>query len=189
MKNITLFFILSIFSFDAKCQDIIITLSGDEIKTKVIEITSAELKYKKYENINGPIYNILKSDVLMVKYENGSKDIFTTNITNVPSLKNENICQKAERDAYKYYKNYSGAATGTLVATVFGGGILGLIPAIMCSSTPPTQMNLNMPVQHNQNPEYVKCYTEYSRKMKAHKVWSNFGIGCGVLLLFLVIKG
>jgi hypothetical protein len=189
MKNTILLIAAFVFSINTKAQDIITTLTGEEIKSKVIEITTFEIKYRKIENINGPIYNILKSDVLMVKYENGSKDIFTTNISNAPSLKNENICQKAERDAYKYYKNYSGAATGTLVATVFGGGILGLIPAIMCSSTPPTQMNLNMPVQHNQNPEYVKCYTEYSRKMKAHKVWSNFGIGCGALLLFLVIKG
>ena len=135
------------------------------------------------------IYNLLKSEVLMIKYENGSKDIFTINNTKATNIKNDNICHLAERDAYKYYKNYNGAATGTLAATVFGGGILGLIPAIMCSSTPPAQVYLNMPVQYNQNPDYIKCYTEYSRKIKAHKVWSNFGIGCGILLFFIVIKG
>ena len=52
MKNLILLFVLSLFSFYAKSQDIITTLGGDEIKTKIIEITINEIKYKKYENIN-----------------------------------------------------------------------------------------------------------------------------------------
>jgi hypothetical protein len=57
-------------------QDIIILESGDEIKTKVQEIGTDNVKYKKYDNPSGPIYTLMKSDIFMIKYENGDKDVF-----------------------------------------------------------------------------------------------------------------
>jgi hypothetical protein len=57
-------------------QDMITTKSGEDIKAKVLEITFHEVKYKKAENIEGPTYTISKSDILLIRYENGSKDIF-----------------------------------------------------------------------------------------------------------------
>ena len=57
-------------------QDMITTKSGEDIKAKVLEITFHEVKYKKAENIEGPIYTISKSDILLIRYGNGSKDMF-----------------------------------------------------------------------------------------------------------------
>lgn len=57
-------------------QDLIIKTSGEEIESKVIEITDSNIKYRKYANSDGPIYNISKSEVFMIKYENGGKDVF-----------------------------------------------------------------------------------------------------------------
>ena len=57
-------------------QDIITLKTGEEIKAVVQEIGLTDVKYKKYENPNGPTYNLLKSDIFMIKYENGSKDMF-----------------------------------------------------------------------------------------------------------------
>lgn len=61
-----------------ECDDIIIK-NGDEIKAKVIEINSDEIKYKKCDNLNGPTYTLKKSEVFMIKYPNGSKDVITPN--------------------------------------------------------------------------------------------------------------
>lgn len=58
-------------------QDMITKKSGEDIKAKVLEITTTEMKYKKFDNQIGPTYTILKSDVLIVRYKNGTKDIFT----------------------------------------------------------------------------------------------------------------
>jgi hypothetical protein len=93
MKNTILLIAAFVFSINTKAQDIITTLTGEELKSKVIEITTFEIKYKKIENINGPIYNILKSDVFMVKYENGSKDIFTV-LKNNPTFNYSNVKTK-----------------------------------------------------------------------------------------------
>ncbi|MFJ1323637.1 hypothetical protein ACILDT_11575 [Capnocytophaga canis] len=57
-------------------QDIITTKKGEDIQAKVLEITLKEIKYKKFDNPNSPVYTLLKSDVLLIRYENGSKDIF-----------------------------------------------------------------------------------------------------------------
>ncbi|MDR0737961.1 MAG: hypothetical protein LBF39_02690 [Prevotellaceae bacterium] len=57
-------------------QDIITLKSGDEIKAKVQEIGLDNVKYKKYENQAGPTYTLMQSDIFMIKYENGDKDVF-----------------------------------------------------------------------------------------------------------------
>lgn len=59
-------------------QDIIIITDGNEIKSKVIEITSKTIKYKKFDYLDGPIRNINISNVFMVIYENGEREKFTT---------------------------------------------------------------------------------------------------------------
>ena len=57
-------------------QDIITTKTGEDILAKITEINKAEVKYKKFDNPDGPLYTMLKSDILMIRYENGSKEIF-----------------------------------------------------------------------------------------------------------------
>ena len=59
-----------------RAQDIITKTNGDEIRAKVTEVDVNEVKYKKFENPSGPTYTIAKSDVFMIKYENGDKDVF-----------------------------------------------------------------------------------------------------------------
>ena len=56
-------------------QDFIVLKTGEEIKSKVTEITSNEIKYKKFDNLEGPAYSVNKSTVFMIKYKNGTKDI------------------------------------------------------------------------------------------------------------------
>ena len=58
-------------------QDIITLKNGDDIQAVVQEIGDVEIKYKKFENLNGPNYTLKKSDVFMIRYENGSKDVFS----------------------------------------------------------------------------------------------------------------
>jgi TM2 domain-containing membrane protein YozV len=58
----------------AEC-DLLILKSGEEIKSKITEIGSSEIKYKKCDNPEGPTYSINKSEVLMIKYPNGTNEI------------------------------------------------------------------------------------------------------------------
>jgi hypothetical protein len=73
--------VISIAAATAGAQDIIVLRNGDEIKSKVIEITPTEIKYKKFDNLGGPTIDILKSDVFMIKYANGTKDVMASSIS------------------------------------------------------------------------------------------------------------
>ena len=61
----------------SQAQDLITTKKGEDIQAKVLEVSSTEIKYKKFSNLDGPTFVINKNEVLMVRYENGEKDIFS----------------------------------------------------------------------------------------------------------------
>lgn len=64
------------FAVNAFAQDIIVKKDGTTIVTKVVEIGTSEIKYKKFSNQEGPTYTVLSSDVLAINYENGEKETF-----------------------------------------------------------------------------------------------------------------
>ena len=57
----------------SQAQDILIKRSGDELEVKVLEINLDEIRYKLFNNLDGPVISIAKHDVFMIKYENGTK--------------------------------------------------------------------------------------------------------------------
>ena len=75
MKNYLALFLLML-SSTLFAQDVIVKKDGSTILSKVYEIGKKEIKYKKFSNLNGPIYNISIKEVLSVNYENGEKDLF-----------------------------------------------------------------------------------------------------------------
>jgi len=56
-------------------QDIIVLKNGLEIKGKVLEITPTTIEYKKFDDPDGPTMLVPKSDVSMVKYHDGTRDL------------------------------------------------------------------------------------------------------------------
>ena len=68
-------------------QDIIILKNGNDIQAVVQEIGTDDVKYKRFDNPNGPNYTLKKSEIFMIRYENGSKDVFDEIVTNVPTDK------------------------------------------------------------------------------------------------------
>lgn len=57
-------------------QDLITKKDGTDIQAKILEVTSTEVKFKKYSNLEGPTFTLPKSDILIVRYENGENEIF-----------------------------------------------------------------------------------------------------------------
>lgn len=59
-----------------KAQDLIIMNNGDEIEAIVVEVGITEVTYHKFDYQDGPSYVVSKEDIFMIKYNNGSKDVF-----------------------------------------------------------------------------------------------------------------
>lgn len=57
-------------------QDIIIKKNAEEIEAKILEISENSVTYKKFSNLDGPSYTLPKSDIFMIKYQNGEKETF-----------------------------------------------------------------------------------------------------------------
>ncbi|TVR75927.1 MAG: hypothetical protein EA412_14645 [Chitinophagaceae bacterium] len=76
VKRFTLLFMLIIMSNALDAQDIITLKNGEDLKVKVQEIGLEEVRYKNFDNLTGPVYTLRKSDIFMITYENGSRDVF-----------------------------------------------------------------------------------------------------------------
>ncbi len=80
MKRILLaFFCLSICLLTSKsfAQDIITLHTGEELKVEIKEVSKTEVKYKKISFYDGPLFTLPISDIFMIKYSNGEKEVFT----------------------------------------------------------------------------------------------------------------
>lgn len=61
--------------FNLSAQDIIVKRNGDELQCRILEVSKNEVKYKRWTNQDGPAFSEKKSNIFMIKYENGEKDV------------------------------------------------------------------------------------------------------------------
>jgi hypothetical protein len=66
-------FITGVFYVNA--QDMITLKNGDIIKAKVIEISQTEIKYKRFDNIDGQLFVISTANVQSIRNENGTHEL------------------------------------------------------------------------------------------------------------------
>ncbi|MDR1055287.1 MAG: hypothetical protein LBL90_05585 [Prevotellaceae bacterium] len=109
MKKLVLFMLALIFTMGAIAQDIIIRKDGSETKAKVIEIDSQNIKYKRFENHEGPTYTEPKSDILKIRYQNGTEDSFAP----------EKITPKADKKFPKLINSKSNVRYACILETGF----------------------------------------------------------------------
>jgi len=112
-------------------QDIIYKTDGTEIKAKVSEITTETIKYKNYNQLEGPIRNILLSDVFMVVYEDGTREVIQENKEapkpSQSNITNETINAYATINLYRPYM-CSGNWVQYPVNTFINGNLISVLP-------------------------------------------------------------
>ncbi|MEI6586992.1 MAG: hypothetical protein WCL56_12955 [Sediminibacterium sp.] len=177
MKNILLFILFVFSSTIIKAQDTLSMRSSENILVKIIEVGILEVKYKKIDNLNGPVFSILKSDLLMIKYENGTKDDFSS----IKKIEGYNLfviddSVQGKNDAQRFYNGYKTAGNAVVATGYF---LPLLIPALSISiattTNVPKDENLNYPSKSlMQNEKYANSYRQEALKIKKRKVWLNF---------------
>ena len=68
-------------------QDVIVRKDQSTIMSKVLEITSTEIKYKKWNNQDGPTYSINRSEVVSINYQNGEMETVSNHSDSANDLK------------------------------------------------------------------------------------------------------
>jgi hypothetical protein len=170
-------------------QDVITLKTGEDISAKIIEVGLTDIKYKKFDNIDGPLFTILKSEVLMTRYKNGTKEVYNLEKkSGKENSNNEEMTLQGSKDATTYYKGQNSGKVWTAVTSVLTSPVLGLIPAIACSSSEPEQENLNFKdAELMKNTAYNVAYNEKAHKIKKNKIWKNYAIGSGAWLLLIIL--
>jgi hypothetical protein len=115
---LTLFAVFLLFSGYA--QDLIILRDGGEIKAKITEVGEYDIKYKDFDNPNGPVYQKRKTEIFFIKYENGKKETYSVVRKNMPN--NRPI-------SGTYRSRNARGITGVVVGStfmVFGAAAIGL---------------------------------------------------------------
>ena len=191
---------------------------SQQILSKIIKVTDVEIKFKLYDDLDGPEYTYLVSEVTKIKYENGETIYFNdqvplkkenNNISTIEierlkyldsikynNMTDEELYNLGKQDASKYYKAYKVAGTSLLIwGAIPGYGIMGILPTIIISSVNPNEENFIYPTDFYQNKYIYKLgYANMAKKIKKRKVWTNwligFGVNVGILsYIFLPIKG
>jgi hypothetical protein len=57
-------------------QDTMFLTKERQYIVKVIEIEDQKVKYRRFDNLEGPVYFIDKNEILSIRYQNGTVDIF-----------------------------------------------------------------------------------------------------------------
>ena len=70
-----LLLLLSGFGGSALAQDMLILKSGKEIKANIVEESTDMVKYREYENPEGPLYSIGKDKIATIRYRKGAKEV------------------------------------------------------------------------------------------------------------------
>ena len=91
----------------AMAQDVIVMKDQTTVMSKVLEISSTEIKYKKWDNQDGPTYSVLRSEVVSINYQNGEVESFTGTTNNQSSQQNINPQQVQD---YNYYMTHKGTS-------------------------------------------------------------------------------
>lgn len=92
------------------------------------------------------------------------------------NLTKQQLYDSGYAHAKKYFRT-GGVFGGTFATTFFTGPVFGLIPAIVCSTSPPKEANFISPNPAMlSNPNYIMGYRERAKREKSNEAWKAWGI-------------
>ena len=101
-----------------EAQDIITLKNGDTFKAKVIEISDYEIKYKHFDNLDGPTRAVDRTSVFVINYENGTKTVFNEQVKAPVS--------NSKRNSNSGFFDNDSSDFANIKAKRFGGPRIGL---------------------------------------------------------------
>lgn len=170
-------------------QDLVITRAGDSLWGRVKVVTADSIGIESVGNTTS--LQMFHKDMLnRLEYGNGVMVSFNTTViaayhdtvgSALPGY------DHGVRDAEMFYKGYRTAGTTTLISSLFFP-LFGLIPAVACSTTPPSPQSFSFPQNApKSDSSYMRGYQEQAKVIKKKKVWRNYTIGAGVAVSLKVV--
>lgn len=68
--------VAAVAAFSAYAQDVIITRDAKRVEAKILEVSSSEIKYKEFNNLEGPTFVLTTAEINTIIYQNGTVKVF-----------------------------------------------------------------------------------------------------------------
>ena len=78
MKRIAFLSVLLVCGSVVFAQDIITKTDGTEIEVKVTDVSQNQISFKRFQDLEGPTYNMSTSEIRTITYETGGRQVFNT---------------------------------------------------------------------------------------------------------------
>jgi hypothetical protein len=75
-KVVTIVICLAVSGATLFAQDVITLRNGSDVQAIVQEVSANDVRYKRADNPDGPTYTMRKSEIFMITYANGSREVF-----------------------------------------------------------------------------------------------------------------
>jgi hypothetical protein len=75
-QTFTLLLLLCGMGYKTVSQDIIGKLDKSKIEAQIVEISATIIKYRKFQNLDGPLYSINVSEIAYIQFKNGMVEYY-----------------------------------------------------------------------------------------------------------------
>lgn len=187
--SIVFLFLFIVQLFRASAQELITKKNGEQIEVQILADSGMEVKYKTADYLDGPTYSIPRTTVFSIRRADGTVDTLRELFVPIAGDQDrevQDLYRQGMKDAKKNYHGYKGAGTGTFVVALLSP-VVGLIPAVACSSTRPRTDFLAYPDESLMHyPDYERGYRKEAWKIKKGRVWQNWMVAFGLNLVLAV---
>lgn len=76
MKKFFLLAVAAIAAVGVYAQDVIVTRDAKRVEAKILEVSSSEIKYKEFNNQDGPTFVLQAAEINTIIYQNGTVKVF-----------------------------------------------------------------------------------------------------------------
>ncbi|MEG1621885.1 MAG: hypothetical protein RR330_00780 [Alistipes sp.] len=77
MRRLILMTLFLLGAITLRAQDLIVKTDASHVEAKVLEITTQEVRYKRFSNLEGPTYILPTKEIAYIDYKNGERETFT----------------------------------------------------------------------------------------------------------------
>ncbi|MFD3001794.1 hypothetical protein ACFS7Z_15580 [Pontibacter toksunensis] len=180
MKRNLILILLTLLLQNAFAQDYIVKVNGEEIPARVLEITLEEILYHQPDSSAEVVLRLPKTEVFMVRFENGAKEVFSENlqdnkVVTAAALTPDQLYLLGKRDAIQLYKGEGVLWGSAASALIFPYGLAG--SAVLAFTPPNVHQNRVSDRELLSYPDYVKGYKDQAKKRKIGKAAAGAGIG------------
>ena len=179
MKRFFLTLLVAAIVFPLWAADIIVTTSSERIDAKIEEVSETEVKYKKADNPNGPLFVIKTDQIASIIYSNGSVSVFEQKKEEPKQPQAVRVASYGVYDAYGIY-------------TPMGGGIIPEYqPGLMIRKTDDFYWLGDFRMDERQYLEYIRynCQEAWDSYQAGCRLWGAgwglFGGGTGMFVVGL----